>query len=88
MTKLRLCADGLQWLEVEGEVIALQRLSSAYLVANSSGTLLWRALADGATEVELAKLLVDTYEIELDVARADVARFLADLREQELLASQ
>ena len=88
MTELRLRSDGLEWLEVEGEVIALEARRSAYLAANSSGTLLWRALAEGTTEAQLAELLVDTYSLDPELARDDAARFVADLREQGLLATR
>jgi hypothetical protein len=85
MTKLKLLDDGLDWREVDGELIALERAESVYLAANPSATILWRALARGATEEELADQLSATYGIAHERASADAARFVADLRTRGLL---
>jgi hypothetical protein len=85
--QLRLERGRVDWREVDGELIALERSESVYLAANSSATILWRALANGTTEAALAELLVSTYGISRDAARADVARFLADLGARGLLAA-
>jgi Coenzyme PQQ synthesis protein D (PqqD) len=87
MSELKLRGDRLEWLEVDGEVIALEGRRSEYLGVNPSGTLLWRAVAEGSTEDGLARLLVDSYGIDAELARDDAARFVADLRERGLLAS-
>src|SRR5438128_237961 len=44
---LRLRTDRLQWLETDGEVIALDEQAFVYLNANPTGSLLWRTLAEG-----------------------------------------
>jgi hypothetical protein len=85
MTELRLHRRGLDWREIEGEVIALDSERSRYLAANPAGTLLWRALAQGSSEDRLAELLVETYDVEPARARRDVSGFVAGLREQGLL---
>jgi hypothetical protein len=85
MTTLKLPRHLLEWREVEGEVIALEHERSAYLSANRSGTLLWRALAEGSTEPELTHLLVSEYGIDMATASADVGSFVADLRRRGLL---
>jgi hypothetical protein len=85
MTELRLRKQVLEWREVDGEVIALEHRRSAYLSANRAGALLWRALDAGATESQLVELLVAEYRIDSRAAADDVGRFVAQLREQELL---
>ena len=85
MTRLRLLGSGLDWREVDGQVIALDSRHSKYLATNATGTVLWRALAAGSSEDELALLLVDTYAIEPERARLDVSRFLAGLGENGML---
>ena len=85
MTELRIQSRRVEWREVEGELIALERNESVYLAGNPSATILWRALAAGTTETALADLLVSTYRISLETARADVARFLNDLSARGLL---
>ena len=85
MTELRLQGSRVDWREVDGELIALARAESVYLAGNASAAILWRALADGTTETSLEALLVSTYGISAEAARADVAAFLADLGARGLL---
>ena len=85
MTQLRLQKQHVEWREVDGEVIALEQKQSAYLAANQSGSLLWRALADGTSDVELVRLLMSQYDIDADTARTDVDGFVSDLDQMGLL---
>lgn len=85
MTQLRLQKQRLEWREVDEEVIALEQRESVYLAANASATLLWRALDRGASEQELAELLVSEYGITSEQATADVAAFVKDLDTRGLL---
>jgi Coenzyme PQQ synthesis protein D (PqqD) len=88
MTQLRLQKQHVEWREVDGEVIALEQKQSAYLAANQSGSLLWRALADGTSEVELVRLLMSQYDIDADTARTDVDGFVSNLDQMGLLERQ
>jgi coenzyme PQQ synthesis protein D (PqqD) len=88
MTELRLQTQLLEWREVDGEVIALEQERSAYVAANRSGALLWRALAEGCTQPELTALLVAEYGIDANTAKVDVDGFLADLAQRGLLAPE
>lgn len=85
MSRLRLRASRLQWLDSDGEIVALDEESLLYLSANESGTLLWRALADGTTRDDLVALLTGRFGIEVATAAADVDRFLDDLARRGLL---
>jgi hypothetical protein len=87
MTRLTLRTDDLHWREVDGEIVALEERGSTYLAANSSGGVLWRLLAHGATRDELAAALVDAYGIEAAAAAADADRFVEQVREAGLLAA-
>jgi coenzyme PQQ synthesis protein D (PqqD) len=87
MTELRLKDADLHWREIDGEVIALEARGSTYLAANGAGTLLWRALAVGATREALADELARAYGIDRERAAADTDRFLAELAEQGLLVT-
>ena len=84
---LRLRSDAVAWREIDGEVVALGLESSTYFGTNSSGTVLWRRLAEGATRAELVGDLVTTFDLETAHAEADVDGFLADLRTRGLLES-
>lgn len=85
MNDLKLRSADLHWREIDDEVIALEARGSNYVAANSAGTLLWRALAQGTTREALAEMLVATYGIGHDRARADADRFVAELAAQGLL---
>ena len=87
MTELRLRDSDVHWREIDGEIIALEASGSRYVAANGSGTLLWRALAAGTTRDELVDELVQAYEVDRTRAEADTDTFLAQLREQGLLAA-
>lgn len=87
MSMLRLRDTDLHWREIDGEIIALEARGSTYLAANGAGTLLWRALADGATTAALADELVRAYGIEPERAVADAEQFVARLTEQGLLVA-
>jgi hypothetical protein len=83
--RLRLRADNVQWREVDGEVIALDQQASLYLAGNPTATLLWRALAAGATRGDLISILAETFGIDTVRAGEDVDAFLADLKSRDLL---
>jgi len=87
MTLLTLRADDLYWREIDDEIVVLEGRRSAYLSVNSSGALLWRMLARGATRDELIAALVTTYGIDAAGAAADADRFVEDMRAASLLAA-
>lgn len=82
---LRLRGEGLTWQAVEGELVVLDIEASLYLATNRSGALLWSALENGTTRDALVDLLVETYEVPVATAKADVDRFLDQLSERGLL---
>jgi hypothetical protein len=83
--RLRLRQSGLGWRTLDGEVVALDSPRGVYLGTNESGSLLWEALAGGATREELAQVLIDRYGIERAEAEQDVEDFLTHVRDQQLL---
>lgn len=83
--KYRLRETALPWREIDGEVIALDLGSGTYLKGNSAGGLLWRMLAMGATQKELAARLVSDFEIQPQHALADVKTFIGELQAAGLL---
>ncbi|MDP9453292.1 MAG: PqqD family protein [Actinomycetota bacterium] len=84
---LRLRADAVDWREVEGEVVVLDRTNSAYLAVNAAGAALWPALARGSNAEELVAILRSEFDVDDARARADVDDFVAMLRKRELLES-
>jgi hypothetical protein len=86
MTELRLKRDALEWREVEGEIVALDVAAFEYVAANRAGAVLWQELAGGATQAQLVSALVGRFEVDEATAARDVDRFVATLRERDLLA--
>jgi Coenzyme PQQ synthesis protein D (PqqD) len=82
---LRLRTGDLEWREIDDEIVLLDGRQATYLSTNGSGTLLWRALADGATREQLVSLLVDAYAIDERRATADADEFVALLASKGLL---
>ena len=82
---LRLRSHGLEWREVDGEVIALDIPGAVYLGANQSASGLWDALAQGATREQLVERLMAGYRIGRADAERDVDAFISQLRDRGLL---
>lgn len=85
MTDLRLRASKLQWLETDGQVIALDEDTLVYLSANPAGALLWQELADGTTRERLVERLVASFGIDASEGARDVDAFLTQLEARGLL---
>jgi Coenzyme PQQ synthesis protein D (PqqD) len=85
---LRLRSEELEWRDVEGEVVALDLRTSAYLAVNESGAKLWSALASGASRDELIDLLVRTFELPREQATTDVDAFIEMLARQDMLVEE
>ena len=77
--------EGLDWREVEGEIVALDISAAEYFALNRSGALLWRAVARGATAEELTRMVVERYGLDEQTAAADVQAFVADIERRGLL---
>jgi hypothetical protein len=82
---LRLRAEGLEWREIEGEIVALDRRSSTYLSVNRTGAALWARLREGSTRDELVAELKSAFGVDDEVAGRDLDAFLEALRERDLL---
>lgn len=79
--------------QIAGETIAIPagpaaRELSGLLALNGSGKLLFDLLQTEQTEEALVTALLDTYEIDSPTAQADVAEFLAILRENGVLVER
>ena len=52
---------------------------------NAAGAFLWQLLENDTTEDEVVASMLEQYEVSEDVARADVQKFVAQLKEADLL---
>jgi hypothetical protein len=82
---LKLRTHDVEWRQIDDEIVMLDGREAMYLSTNGSGTLLWRALAAGATREQLVTALVDAYGIDERRAKADAEEFVAALASQGLL---
>lgn len=76
--------------KIAGETIAIPagtaaRELSGLLALNGSGEFLFDLLQSEQTEDSLVQALLDTYDIDPDTARTDVAEFLTILRDNGIL---
>lgn len=84
---LRLDDDAVEWREIDGEIVALDRVRSEYLAVNRTGAAIWSLLAVGATRAELVQRLTERFDVDADVAARDLQLFLDELARKDLLAS-
>jgi len=87
MNTYRLAADRIVWSKVGADVVVLELASSTYFTVKGSGTAIVEKLAEGATEDALVQHLVDIFDVDIETARADVARFLGELADKEMLVT-
>lgn len=81
----RLRGDALDWRIIEGEIVALDLLTSTYLAVNRSGARLWPLIVQGTDREALVERLVSDYGVATAQATADVGAFLDLLSERGLL---
>ena len=81
---MRLVQD-IDWREIDGEVVVLDRREGRYLAVNPSAATLWPALVEGASEDALIDRLVERYTVDRDRARTDVRAFVGWLGDRGLL---
>jgi hypothetical protein len=84
---ISLRTDELVWRVVDKEVVLLDLRASRYFSVNSSGTVLWRLLAEGSTPARLDEELARSYGVHGARARMDVDRFVGKLYSRGLLES-
>lgn len=82
---LRLREEGLNWREIDGEVVVLDIERSHYLNLNATGCVLWLLLAEGATKRQLVVKLMQQFDVDEPTAREDVQTFLTSCRANGLL---
>lgn len=82
---MQLRQAALTWHVAGDEVVVLDLEGSVYLKLNGSGRVLWERLAASCDQAELTAALLDEYDVSEEQAATDVAAFLDQLRERELL---
>ena len=85
-TTLRLREEGLNWREIDGEVVVLDLERSHYLNLNETGAVLWVLLAEGATQRQLVDRLIEEFDVGELNGRRRRRGLRRDLPENGLLA--
>ena len=78
-------ASGVVSRRVAGEVVLVpttypRQDAANFYVLNESAQLLWQQLDSPRSADELARILTDTFAVDMTDAAADVERFLSDLQ--------
>jgi len=84
-TTIRLRDGAVEWREIDGEIVALDRRAGEYVAVTGSGALLWPLLVSGTTRGALAGTLAERYHVEPETAARDVDRFVDTLAARGLL---
>lgn len=71
--------------EVAGELVLMDLAAEKYFSLNSSGSVVWSALADGATRSEVAMRVAEAFGIELATAEEDASELIATLLDAGLI---
>ncbi len=58
---------------------------NGYIELNSTASVLWDCLRDGATLEELEGVLLETFDVDSDTAKSDVMEFLNQLLEHNMV---
>lgn len=70
---------------VSGELVLLDMRSGEYLGLDDIGSEIWRLIAEGVAAEEMACHLAERYGADPAVVKRDLAAFLDDLREADLI---
>lgn len=72
---------------VEGEVVILDKLSGKIHQLNSTASFVWHRLDGHTSLAAIVSDMVQEFDVEFEIARADVARVVADLARAKLIAT-
>jgi Coenzyme PQQ synthesis protein D (PqqD) len=71
--------------DLEGEMVLLNLATGVYFGLDPVGTRIWELLASGRSSDEIVGALTAEYDVDAETCRADLARFLGTLRDNELV---
>jgi Coenzyme PQQ synthesis protein D (PqqD) len=75
----------LAWREIDEETVIISPGESVMHELNDTGSLVWRNIDGHRNVEELAKLLVEQYEVTQEIALADTLNLLEELSVRKLL---
>jgi hypothetical protein len=75
----------LAWREIDGEVVIISPEDSVVHELNATATFLWKHMDGPRTVTELARMLAQEFDVDLETAQADTFELLSSLRQTRLL---
>ena len=75
----------LAWREIDDETVIISPGESVMHELNNTGSLVWRNIDGHRKAEDLARLLVEQYDVTQEVALADTLSLLAELSTRKLL---
>jgi hypothetical protein len=72
--------------EVNGEAVLLHLVSERYYVLDEPSTRMWRALVESPTFADATRALGEEFDVEVDVLRRDLERFVGELLDAGLVS--
>ena len=73
---------------IDGEAILIHLETGRYFSADGLGAIVWRLADAGMAVGHIAASIAETFDVSPDRAREDVARFMEELRREELLVTE
>ena len=71
--------------ELAGETVLLNLESGVYYGLDAVGTRVWQLLQQGKTIDGVCEVMVEEYDVVIDVLRDDVSRLVSELRERGIV---
>jgi len=71
--------------EVDGEMVLLDMESENYFGLDEVGTAIWQAMQEKETLQEVLDVLLEQYEVEIDMLKNDLSNFVGKLEESGLV---
>lgn len=71
--------------EVNGEAVLLHLVTEQYYVLDEPSTRMWRVLVESPTLADATRRILDEFDVEPDVLRRDLERFVGELAAEGLV---
>lgn len=69
-------AETISWTDTGGELLLFERERGSYHALNGSGSVIWRAMSDGAAETDIVAKIAADFAADPATIAADVTEFL------------
>jgi len=77
--------DGVAFAQLGDETVLLNTNTGVYFGLDSVGSRIWTLLADGLTDDQIRMSLVEEYDASADTVAAELARFMSELEDRDLV---